>query len=283
MKSKNLWARRAGRLLGALVVLGASGLSLAAIDLNPTFSGPATYTPGTNDASYTLTVANDGDDPENDASIATDFPGSVNVTWSCTAGANSVCPASGNGNISGAGFEIADGESLSFAILADFDSAMTDASLVVTATVDNSATPSVQTSDSHTSTLSLSSDLTLGKSSSASTYTPGESSDFTVTVANAGPSDAAGVTLVDNAPTGASISGWTCTPASACPAASGPGQYQRNAGSACRPDRDVYRDSGLSVVAADRNVDQHRDNDRAGRSERSGRLRAGQRVSVSGS
>src|SRR6056297_1643663 len=202
--------------------MSASGLSLAAIDLNPTFTGPATYTPGTNDASYTLTVDNDGDDAEDDATIATNFPGTVNVTWTCTAGANSACPASGNGNLSGAGFEIADGESLSFAILADFDSAMTDASLVVTATVDDSATPSVQTSDSHSSTLSLSSDLTLGKSSSASTYTPGESSNFTVTVANAGPSDAAGVTLVDNAPTGASISGWACTPASACPAASGP-------------------------------------------------------------
>ncbi|HKL50582.1 MAG TPA: beta-propeller fold lactonase family protein, partial [Wenzhouxiangellaceae bacterium] len=222
MKSKNLWARRVGRLLGALVVMSASGLSLAAIDLNPTFTGPATYTPGTNDASYTLTVANNGGDPEDDASIATNFPGTVNVTWTCTAGANSACPASGNGNLSGAGFEIADGESLSFAILADFDSAMTDASLVVTATVDDSATPSVQTNDSHTSTLSLSSDLTLGKSASPSTYTPGESSNFTVTVANAGPSDAAGVTLVDNAPTGASISGWSCTPASACPAASGP-------------------------------------------------------------
>ncbi|HKL51823.1 MAG TPA: beta-propeller fold lactonase family protein, partial [Wenzhouxiangellaceae bacterium] len=223
MKSKNLWARRVGRLLGALVVMGGSGLSLAAIDLNPTFTGPASYTPGTNDASYTLTVANAGDDPEDDATIATNFPGSVNVTWTCAAGANSVCPASGNGNISGGGFEIADGESLTFAILADFDSGMTNSPLTVTATATNSVTPMpVTTTDGHTSTLSLLSDLTLAKTSSGSTYTPGESSTFTVAVANAGHSDAAGVTLVDNAPAGASISGWTCTPASACPATSGP-------------------------------------------------------------
>jgi len=223
LKSKNLWARRVGRLLGALVVMGGSGLSLAAIDLNPTFTGPASYTPGTNDASYTLTVANAGDDPEDDATIATNFPGSVNVTWTCAAGANSVCPASGNGNISGGGFEIADGESLTFAILADFDSGMTNSPLTVTATATNSVTPMpVTTTDGHTSTLSLLSDLTLAKTSSGSTYTPGESSTFTVAVANAGHSDAAGVTLVDNAPAGASISGWTCTPASACPATSGP-------------------------------------------------------------
>lgn len=221
MKSNNLWARRVGRLLGALVVLGASGLSLAAIDLTPTFTGPATYTPGTNDASYTLTVTNNGADPETDATITTDFPADVNVTWSCTPA--SACPAaSGNGNISAGGHALAAAASLTYAILADFDSAMTDTSLVVNADVDNSAAPSVNTSDSVTSTLSLLSNLTLAKSSSDSTYTPGESAAFTVTVSNAGPSDAAGVTLVDNAPAGTSISGWSCTPATACPGASGP-------------------------------------------------------------
>ena len=222
MKCENLRARRVGRLLGALVMIGASGLSLAAIDLNPTFSGPATYTPGTSGVSYTLTVANDGSDPETDATVATDFPASVTVSWTCTADTNSNCAAaSGTGNLSGGGFGIENGESLTFAILADYDSAMTDASLEVAATVDDSATPSIRTTDSATSTLELESDLTLAKSSPDSAYTPGESSTFTVTVANAGPSDSAGVELEDPAPAGTTISGWTCTPTSACPAASG--------------------------------------------------------------
>ncbi|WP_289554497.1 hypothetical protein, partial [Olivibacter sp. 47] len=41
------------------------------------------------------------------------------------------------------------------------------------------------------------------------TYTPGESVDYTITVTNNGPSDAAAVNVKDTAPAGTTISNWT--------------------------------------------------------------------------
>lgn len=67
-------------------------------------------------------------------------------------------------------------------------------------------------------------DLSISKSDGASTYVPGGSATYVITVSNAGPDAAPGVVVTDNLPAGVTLSGpWTCTAAggSTCSAASG--------------------------------------------------------------
>ncbi|MDX3386646.1 GEVED domain-containing protein [Streptomyces niveiscabiei] len=68
--------------------------------------------------------------------------------------------------------------------------------------------------------------LSISKAGSATSYQPGQSFSYTVTVSNAGPSAAAGVTVADTLPAPMSSFTWTCTASgtgSACGAASGSG------------------------------------------------------------
>src|SRR5262249_6007793 len=63
------------------------------------------------------------------------------------------------------------------------------------------------------------------KTNGITSQSPGGTSTYTVTVANAGPSDAAGVAIDDPLPTGVTVASWTCTavPGSSCGAPSGSG------------------------------------------------------------
>jgi uncharacterized repeat protein (TIGR01451 family) len=62
---------------------------------------------------------------------------------------------------------------------------------------------------------------------------------YTVSVTNNGPSDASSVLVTDTAPTGTTISSWTCTGAS-CPAASGSGNIAETAATLASGDSLVY-------------------------------------------
>jgi uncharacterized repeat protein (TIGR01451 family) len=67
-------------------------------------------------------------------------------------------------------------------------------------------------------------DLSITKTDSVSTYTPGNSGTFTITINNAGPSGVIGAVVTDNLPSGVTLTGpWSCTASvgSACSATSG--------------------------------------------------------------
>ena len=66
-------------------------------------------------------------------------------------------------------------------------------------------------------------DLSIAKSDSVSTYTPGGTTTYVITVSNAGPDAVTGATVSDTLPNGATLTGpWSCTATSgSCGAASG--------------------------------------------------------------
>lgn len=69
-------------------------------------------------------------------------------------------------------------------------------------------------------------DLSISKTDNATTYVPGGTATYTITVRNAGPDAASGVTATDNLPSGVTLSGpWTCSASagSSCQASSGGG------------------------------------------------------------
>ncbi|MGB8337607.1 MAG: hypothetical protein WCD07_05635 [Burkholderiales bacterium] len=67
-------------------------------------------------------------------------------------------------------------------------------------------------------------DLSISKTDLSTTYTPGTTGTYTLTVSNAGPSNVTGAVVTDNLPLGVTLSGpWSCTAVagSSCSAASG--------------------------------------------------------------
>lgn len=184
-----------GIAVGCAAALFLSFSAAADIDLEVVFNGPAQYTPGTVDNSYTLTVTNNGSDPDNDATVLTAFPGTVALDWTCAADMGSSCAAaSGMGNINAAGHDIAAGESIVFAIDADYASSMTADPLDVDASATTSESTPVETTATASSTLDLRSDLAVTNSGPA-TAVAGLSATFTVEVTNNGPSDAANASI----------------------------------------------------------------------------------------
>ena len=195
------------RLLLACTLLTACSGVLAQADPTLAFTGPANYTPGTGSAQYVLTVGNSGDADAEDLEVSTDFPlADVDVSFICAASPGSSCGTGGANGTDNVDREVtvADGGTVTFTITAAFASSMTVDPLEVTATVGS-------LSELVASDRVLSTDVSVTKSSTASEYVPGATGSFTVTVANAGPSDVTGVSLEDNAPAGMTITGWSCS------------------------------------------------------------------------
>lgn len=68
-------------------------------------------------------------------------------------------------------------------------------------------------------------DISVTKSDSSPSYTPGEDSVYSIVVSNGGPIDVDGITVTDTIPSGASSSSWVCIPSggASCSAAAGVG------------------------------------------------------------
>ncbi|MBY6204211.1 beta-propeller fold lactonase family protein [Halomonas denitrificans] len=214
--------------LTGLLAVGAALLAStslhAQIDLNSSFNGPANYTPG-NSASYQIVVQNVGDVAESDVDVSTNFPAGVTLdTLACTpVGTGSVCGTNQTGNdLNETGLEIAAGGSLTFDLDVTYASSMAIDPLVITATI-TSSVAAQSSSPQVSSPLQRVADISVSKTSTGSTYTPGASSTYQVSVNNTGPSDASGIVLTDSAPTGVTFTGWTCSPAANCPSNSGSG------------------------------------------------------------
>ena len=191
-------------------------------DLEVTITdGSATYTPGTTSA-YTVTVTNNGPNTATSVNILNNAPTGTSITsWSC-AGAS--CPAaSGSGNINQTAASLNVGGTLVYTVNVAVPASQAG-NIVNSVTVSNNNVDPISSNDtaSDTNTQLSSADIAVVLDDGSATYTPGTTVQYSLTVSNAGPSDASSVSVTDTAPAGTSIAAWSCTGAS-CPVANGTG------------------------------------------------------------
>ncbi len=173
--------------------------------------GNATYTPGVG-VTYTVVVSNAGPSNAVGATVVDNAPAGTTITsWSASFAGGASGTAAGAGNISQT-VNIPVGGSITYTINVSVPAGQTG-NLVNTATVN----PPSGTTDPNpgnnsatdTNTPALQADLSITKTDGKSGYTSGMVTIYTVVVSNAGPSNAVGATVVDNAPAGTTITGWT--------------------------------------------------------------------------
>ena len=179
----------------------------ASADLSITKTdGVTTATPG-NSTTYTITASNAG--PSNTTATVEDtFPASLTCSWTCAGAGGGTCSASGSGNINDS-VTLPSGGSTTYAASCSI-SAGASGSLSNTATVTGSATDpaSGNNSATDTDTLTALADLSITKTDGVTTATPGNSTTYTITASNAGPSNTS-ATVADTFPASLTCS-WTC-------------------------------------------------------------------------
>jgi uncharacterized repeat protein (TIGR01451 family) len=172
--------------------------------------GVASAAPG-GSVTYTITGSNAGPDPVADAAIVDTFAADLTCTWTCTGVSGGTCTASGSGNIN----EVANlpsGGSVSYTasctISTSATGTLTNSASIASATVPDPDTGNNSAAD--TDMLAAQADLSINKTDSVSTATPGGSTTYTITALNAGPSNANGATVTDTFPPSETCT-WTCT------------------------------------------------------------------------
>ncbi|MCA9213673.1 MAG: DUF11 domain-containing protein [Planctomycetales bacterium] len=163
-------------------------------------------TVGPNDVvAYTIVVQNNGPSDVTNATITDDFPAALtNVSYtSTTSGTVSGQTASGSGNINDV-VSLTSGSSITYTATATV-AASASGTIVNTATVtpSNLADESNQSNNSATDTDTVTPDfdLSITKTNSVTSVTSGQATSYTIVVANSGPSDVDGATVVDAFPT----------------------------------------------------------------------------------
>ena len=174
--------------------------------------GVTTAIPG-NSVTYTITATNAGPSNVIGATVADTLPASLTATWTAVGAGGGTATASGSGNINDT-VNLPVGGSVTYTVSATIASSATG-TLANTATVfapagvtdptpaDNSATD--------TDTLEAQCDLAVTNTDGVTTAVPGGSVTYTVTVSNAGPSNATGVSLTNFLPSAISGATWTGT------------------------------------------------------------------------
>ena len=177
---------------------------------------------------YSIVVTNNGPSSISNAPIDDVMPAElVAASWTCTSSAFSTCddPA-GSGNIATT-VDLLSGGSATFVIdatiSADFAGTLSNTATVTMPGVGVDPTPANNSATDDT-TVVAEADLSITKTDGTSTATPGDTTEYTVTVTNAGPSAATGAAVTDALPAGAAAMNWTCSASSgsSC-AASGSG------------------------------------------------------------
>ncbi|MDG4555768.1 MAG: DUF11 domain-containing protein, partial [Candidatus Contendobacter sp.] len=163
--------------------------------------GVATAVPG-GSVTYTITASNPGPSNAPGATVADTFPATLTCTWTCVGAGGGTCTAAGSGNLNDT-VNLPTGGSATYTASCTIDVAATG-TLSNTATVaapggvtdptpgNNSATDS--------DTLAPQADLSMTKTDGVTTATPSGSVTYTIVAANAGPSNATGVTVADTFP-----------------------------------------------------------------------------------
>jgi uncharacterized repeat protein (TIGR01451 family) len=169
--------------------------------------GVTSATPG-GSVTYTITAANTG--PSNTtATVADTFPAILTCNTSCVGAGGGTCTAGPfAGNINDA-VNLPAGASVTYTSSCTISAAATG-SLSNTATVTGAATDPdpANNSATDTDTLNPSADLSITKTDGVTSATPGGSVTYTITAANAGPSNTTG-TVADTFPASLTCA-WTC-------------------------------------------------------------------------
>lgn len=189
-------------------------------DLSITKSdGATTATPG-GTTIYTIVAANAGPSAATGASVTDAFPAAcTSATYtSVAAGGATGNTAAGNGNINDAALNLPVGASVTYTATCTINptapGTLTNTATIASATTD--PTPG-NNSATDTDTLAALADLSISKTDTPDPVTAGNDLTYTITVNNAGPSNAGSVSLSDPLPAGttfvslSSPGGWSCT------------------------------------------------------------------------
>ena len=177
--------------------------------------GSPTYAPG-GSATYAVTVTNGGPSFASNVTIADALPAGVtlNANATCVASGAATCGAvtgtTGQTSFGTTGATIgnAPADTLVFTAPVDFASGMTTDPLINTATATdlNASGPGSSANGSDSDTRAAAVTLLVTKTDGATTYTPGGTATYTITVENTGVTDASGVTVTDALPAGVTLS-----------------------------------------------------------------------------
>ncbi len=177
----------------------------------------ATYTPG-GTATYVVTVINTGVTDALDIKVSDALPPGVTLTGTVTCAASglalcgTVTGTAGQTSFGATAAAIAAGagNSIVFTVPVAFSPALTDNPLINTATATDVSGATGSGTDGNT--LSANVSLAVTKTDGSTTYTPGGTATYVVTVTNNGVSDATSLTVVDPLPGLVTLNGTvTCT------------------------------------------------------------------------
>jgi gliding motility-associated-like protein/uncharacterized repeat protein (TIGR01451 family) len=171
------------------------------------------YVPG-NSVIYTIRVKNNGPSDATDVNIQDNAPAGTTISnWTARmiTGTIGSLVTSGAGNLDQTIAAFPNGAEVEYEITLDVSSGFT-APLVNTANV-SSGTDDPDPTCPACATTPINAvpgaDIVTAKTTAATSYVPGRTVTYTISVKNNGPSDAANVRIQDNAPAGTTISGWT--------------------------------------------------------------------------
>ncbi|HEX3530703.1 MAG TPA: ExeM/NucH family extracellular endonuclease, partial [Thermoanaerobaculia bacterium] len=180
--------------------------------------GVTTATPG-GSVTYTITASNSGPSNAPGSTVSDTFPASLTCTWTCVGAGGGTCTASGSGNINDTVNLPASGSvtyTASCTVSASATGTLSNTATVAAPAGVTDPTPG-NNSATDSDTLSPQADLSVTKVDTPDPVVAGNNITYTITVNNAGPSNAASASLSDPLPAGttfvslASPSGWTCT------------------------------------------------------------------------
>ena len=209
---------------GAYEIVPSADLSITKDD------GATDAVPGTSTI-YEIAVDNAGPDDVTGTTVTDVLDDTVfdaaSATWTCTlggAGMGTDCPASGTGAelAAGVSVDIDAGDGVTIEVIAPVRPEATG-SVVNTADVGGGAFEGDLDNNSATdaNTLTPEADLSITKDDGVAAAVPGEQVVYTITAANAGPSDTPDATVADNFPAELTCS-WTCAGGSGGSCAPGP-------------------------------------------------------------
>jgi uncharacterized repeat protein (TIGR01451 family) len=194
----------------------------APVDLGVTKTDGAATVPAGAPVTYTITVTNPAPIPVVGATVEDVFPPElIGVQWTCVASPGSTCAAAGNGNANDTVTLAANG-SVTYTATGTTSPSQTG-TLSNTATVTTPAgyveTNAANNSATDTTVLTAEANPIVTKSTTTEVVHAEEAVTYTITLRNAGPSDARDVVLTDAIPAGTTVlsltapAGYTCTTA----------------------------------------------------------------------
>ncbi|PSL23074.1 putative repeat protein (TIGR01451 family), partial [Chitinophaga ginsengisoli] len=171
------------------------------------------YTPG-QDVVYTITVTNNGPSDAKNVNVSDIAPAGTTISaWAATVTTGTVTlpNTSGTGNLNETIGTLPNGAVVTYAVTVDMP-ASSSATISNTASVSSTTPDDDLTDNSSTSSAIAASpkaDVSVVKTTTATSFTPGQDVVYIITVTNNGPSDAKTVNVSDVAPAGTIISAWS--------------------------------------------------------------------------